>query len=86
MQTPDSQEVVKRFFDVINFLKKTKSINKTDLVFKYNINQRNFWYAGKNPSSSMFQVAWLTYMVREYGVSAEWLLTGEGDMLNNKQL
>lgn len=84
MQTPDSQEVVKRFFEVINFLKKTKSINKTDLVFKYGINHRNFWYVENNPNSGMFQVAWLTYMVKEYGVSAEWLLTGSGEMFSKQ--
>lgn len=31
-------------------------------------------------SRDIFQPAWLTYLVRDFGVSAAWLLTGVGGM------
>ena len=33
----------------------------------------------KDPSRDIFQPAWLTYLVEDYGVSAQWLLTGVGE-------
>lgn len=33
----------------------------------------------KDHSRDIFQPAWLTYLVEEYGVSAQWLLTGKGE-------
>ena len=39
----------------------------------------------KNPESDIFQVAWLKYLIDDYGLSAHWLLTGQGDMFMIKQ-
>ncbi len=39
----------------------------------------------KDPSRDIFQAAWLTYLVNDYGVSATWLLTGRGDILLYKK-
>ncbi|MGP1526962.1 MAG: hypothetical protein ACTTI2_06115 [Bacteroidales bacterium] len=36
----------------------------------------------KDMSRDIFQPAWLAYLVDEYGVSATWLLTGRGDIIN----
>lgn len=33
----------------------------------------------KNLSSDIFQTAWLTYLVKDYGINAHWLLTGDGN-------
>ena len=84
MQTPDSQQIVKRFFEVINILKETKHINKNDLAFNYEINRRNFWFMENNPQSGMFQIAWLMYMVQEYNVSTELLMTGRDSIFNTQ--
>lgn len=84
MQTADSQQIVKRFFLALAFLKDSKVIRgKQTFTRQYGINRWNMNTVEKNPQSDMFQVAWLTYLVNDYGISADWLLTGNGGMLSN---
>lgn len=71
--------VVSRFFLALQTLKADKVIRSVSAFTEENgINRRNFWFIEKNPSSGMFEVGWLSVLVREYRVSAVWLLTGEG--------
>lgn len=82
MQTEDSQRVVKRFFEALAYLKARKVIRgKQTFTRAYNINRWNMNSLEKNPASDIFQPAWLSYLVNDYGVSAQWLLTGKGDIL-----
>lgn len=79
MQTEDSQKVIRRFFDALAQLKSDKKIGgPTPFAEKYNINRRNLYKLEKNNEKDIFEVAWLSYLVRDYNVSAVWLLTGEG--------
>ncbi|MBW9276669.1 hypothetical protein [Bacteroides fragilis] len=79
MQTEDSQKVIGRFFDALAQLKSDKRIGgPTPFAEKYNINRRNLYKLEKNNEKDIFEVAWLSYLVRDYNVSAVWLLTGEG--------
>lgn len=80
MQNNDSQKVVLRFFEAIYRLKSDKVIRgKKTFTEKYGINRWNFNTLEKAPERDIFQAAWLTYLVRDYGVSSRWLLTGEGE-------
>lgn len=79
MQTEESQKIIGRFFDALAQLKSDKRIGgKTPFAEKYNINRRNLYKLEKNFEKDIFQVAWLSYLVNDYNVSAEWLLTGKG--------
>lgn len=81
MQTTESQAVIRRFFEALYALKARKEIRgKQTFTNQYNINRWNLNSLEKNMSRDIFQVAWLTYLVRDYGVSAQWLITGRGDM------
>ena len=85
MQTKDSQKIIKRFFQTLDFLKEAKVIRgKQTFTREHGINRWNMNTLEKNPSSDIFQSAWLTYLVKDYGINAHWLLTGEGDMFINK--
>ncbi len=85
MQTPDSQEVIKRFFEALKLLKEGKVIRgKQTFTTKYGINRWNLNSLQKNMASDIFQAAWLTYLVNDYGISAEWLLTGKGGVFAKK--
>ena len=79
MQTEESQKIIGRFFDALAQLKSDKRIGgKTPFAERYNINRRNLYKLEKDYEKDIFQVSWLFYLVRDYNVSAEWLLTGKG--------
>jgi hypothetical protein len=46
----------------------------------YNINRGNFYTQRRELHRKIFEPRWLTILVRDYGVSSEWLLTGSGKM------
>lgn len=82
MQTEDSQVIIRRFFQVLQYLKEQKIIRgKQTFTRQFGINRWNMNTVEKEPSRDMFQTAWLTYLVTEYGVSADWLLTGRGSIM-----
>lgn len=82
MQTEDSQKVINRFFEALRYLKEKKIIRgKQTFTRAHKINRWNMNTLEKDPSRDIFQAAWLTYLVNDYGVSATWLLTGRGDIL-----
>lgn len=83
MQNVDSQLVVVRFFEVLDYLKANKYIRGLQtFTTRYNINKRNLYQLKADPSRDIFQVAWLTFLVNDYNVSPLYLLTGEGEIMN----
>lgn len=80
MQTPDSQIIIKRFFEALQILIKEKIIRgKQTFTRRYDINRWNMNTLEKNLESDIFQPAWLLYLTRDYMVSPRWLITGEGN-------
>lgn len=80
MQTTDSQKIVCRFFEALQRLKEDKKIRgKQTFTRAHGINRWNMLTLEKDHSRDIFQAAWLAYLVQDYGVSAQWLLTGQGD-------
>ena len=47
---------------------------------KVGADRRNFYALLKDPSRRLVKIEWLTGIVSAYGVSAQWLLTGQGTM------
>lgn len=87
MQTTDSQQIILRFYNALKFLKSRKIIRGINtFTNRYNINRWNLITQMKNPERDMFQVAWLSYLVNDYGISAEWLLTGNGEPIKEDLL
>ena len=81
MQSLESQEIIKRFFHALSALKARKIIHgKQTFTRRYDIDNRNFFRLEKDITSDIFQVAWLSYLVKDYDISPAWLLTGQGDI------
>lgn len=86
MQNEGSKKVVSRFFEALAMLKAQRVIRgKKTFTDRYEINRWNLNTIEKNPVSDMFQVEWLGHLVRDYGVSACWLLTGAGSMFSKNE-
>lgn len=80
MNTPDSQQLVGRFFDALSRLISEKRIRgKKTFTDRYGINRRNMFLLERDHSRDIFQPAWLSYLARDYGISPSWLLLGQGD-------
>lgn len=68
-----------RFFQALDFLVETKKIkNKKEFTDRYNLNRGNMNSVKINAEKHAIRPVWLTYLCRDYGVSAKWLLTGRG--------
>ena len=86
MQTIESQAIVKRFFEALYRLKEDRKIRgKQTFTRAYGINRWNLNTLEKEPERDIFQVSWLSFLVRDYDVSPMWLLTGFGDFYQKKK-
>lgn len=84
MQSEESQKIVRRFFAALYRLRDDGAIRgKQTFTRRYGINRWNLNTLEKEPQRDMFQLAWLEYLVRDYRVSAEWLLTGRGEFYSS---
>ena len=86
MQSEEDKKITKRFFEALYALKNEGIIRgKQTFTNQYGINRWNLnaLETGKSTQNSV-QLAWLTYLVRDFGVSSRWLLAGEGEMFVKK--
>lgn len=80
--TKEGEEITLRFFESLEFLKHDGKIRgiKT-FTRKHNINYWNILTLKKEPSKRFLKCEYLAYLVEDYGISADWLLTGRGNIL-----
>ena len=73
--------ITNRFFEALDILKARRVIHGyQDFIERYGLNQPNFSVLNKNREIRGVKTVYLAYLVEDYGVSAEWLLLGRGEM------
>lgn len=83
MNTSVSKQIMERFYSALDAIIESRKIRGVNTYCRlYEIDRRNFIAQRKNLDRGWFQVSWLQPMVKEYGVSARWLLTGFGRMFD----
>ena len=83
---PEGVAITKRFFLAIDTLQMQRKIRGL-LTFteKYGLNYWNMNTLKAEPERRLLKSECLTYLVRDFGVSAEWLLCGTGTMFNDSK-
>ncbi len=85
MTTEVSKQIIERFYQGLDALIETGTIRGVNTYCRlYDIDRRNLIAQRKDLNRGWFQVSWLQPMVREFGVSARWLLTGYGKMFDRE--
>lgn len=73
--------VTKRFFEAIGMLKAQKKIRGLQTFTReYGLNRWNVNSVKWEPEKRILKPEWIVYLVRDYGISAEWILLGKGRM------
>ena len=74
-------ELTERFFSALETLIQQNRIRGFGtFINEHGIDRRNFYKA--KDFSLRIKPEWLVYLVRDYNVSAEWLMMGRGGMFN----
>lgn len=75
--------ITQRFFEALDMIIAQGKIRGLQTFTKqYSINRWNMITIKNNPETSILKPEYLTYLVRDFGVSAEWLLTGKGKVFD----
>ena len=75
---------MERFYAALDAIIESKKIRGVNTYCRlHDIDSRNLIAQRKDLERGWFQVSWLYPMVREYGISARWLLTGFGKMFDD---
>lgn len=77
-RTPEPVTV--RFFEAFAALVEQRRTNPSAFCEAGEIDRPNFLKQRREPWRRILRPEWLSLMVRKYGVSADWLLTGRGQM------
>lgn len=82
----EAAAVTKRFFEAIDVLKQEKVIHglKT-FTDKYGLNYWNVTTIKNEPEKRFLKVDYMIYLCRDYGISADWLLLGKGEMKSKEK-
>jgi len=82
-----SADIAKRFFAALDYLINNKTIRGYQTFTARNgITRTNLNIILRNPESLALKPVYLSWLAEQYGISARWLLTGAGEMLEKDEL
>lgn len=77
----DTIAIMERFFQAFQTSLDNKLIkNTSQFCATNNIDKRHFYAQRNDLGRGFFEVGWLIPLIRDCGVSSNWLLTGKGTM------
>lgn len=77
----DTIAIMERFFQAFQTSLDNKLIkNTSQFCTTNNIDKRHFYAQRNDLGRGFFEVGWLIPLIRDCGVSSNWLLTGKGTM------
>ena len=80
----DGLAITDRFFRVIDMLTEARHLRGLQTyTSKYGFNRRNLQHVRESPDNSVLKPEILVPLVRDYGVSGSWLLTGDGHVFSD---
>lgn len=81
MQSPQSQQISLRFAEAWNQVSVGWGV-KRKFFIKYGIEGGNFFRSIRNMENHKLDAYWIAAVVEEFNVSADWILTGRGEMIS----
>ena len=83
--TEETKAVMLRFFEAVGVLILHKKIRGIQTYCNLaGIDRRHYYGQKTDLTRGWFQISWALPLVKEFGVSATWLLTGRGNMFGDK--
>lgn len=83
-QNPINSKITGRFYEAIRLLLTSKKLRGRQTYCRlYGIDKRNFYLQESDLTRSILQLFWIVPLVEVYGINANWLFTGEGNMFIN---
>ena len=85
MNDDNSIKVIERFYEALDLVVASKRIRGlATFTIAHGFDRRDLYYVKKNPKSDMFQMSWMAALISDFGVSAKWLMTGQGGMFDSE--
>ena len=83
-QNPINSKITGRFYEAIRLLLASNKLRGRQTYCRlYGIDKRNFYLQESDLTRSILQLFWIVPLVEVYGINANWLFTGEGNMFIN---
>lgn len=81
---PDTLAVMERYFTAIEACIKAKRLkNLKAYCADTGIETNHFYIQRKDRTRGYFEVGWITPLIQHCGISARWMLTGDGVMFGD---
>ena len=79
--TEETKQIMIRFYSALDALIEKKELKGVNTYCRlYNIDRRNLLAQRKELDRVILQISWMQPIVKDFGVSGDWLLTGRGAM------